>query len=567
MCLRPTVLKNSSIYSASGTPLTVPCGHCSDCLELHRLDWETRIYFEQCSCESHGGFCLYFTLTYSDCFVPRVKSTLGRLLEKYLSEQSVPLDMDAIQKCSEDFRLLVDFTDPALLSTLCFNRSHFPGFVKRVRTALFKQHIPLSVRYFAVEEYGSDSEYTDFRGRRRKGTHRPHYHVLMWFTPVETFYVEPSLIEYVRNLVCQKWPFGQKSFTSLGDSPLGLVTSSACIGYVSKYLNKFYTDDGILSQTLKNTDSFLENVKHDLDLLYAHFPETDSSPLAYRVSILRNLKKAFLPRHFQSTGIGRDFRDFVDAQDLEDGICRIPFYDKKSQSVVTHAVHFPRYFDLCLNTVLVEVPRHFQPSVKRYVLHDAGQLRKIRHKMSARLVLRDKLAEFEACIFRISYDEQLHNCIHDCYEKLRIPFDVLVKTIHEEFSLTEIAGFAVLYSRCVRFSSSGRDFRELVHHLSSHYSEYAADAVKYSRAVSLGMPECQLFSLPSIDPYCESCDLVEYVLQYLRVFDSYTLRTRSLAAESRKARQTEYLEAKQALRRLKHDLPLSKNGYKCLNIK
>lgn len=110
-CLSPVVIKNPK---ASGTERTisVPCGHCANCLEKRANDWAFRIAQELKVCQN----AYFVTLTYSDKCLPKKKG--------------IPVvSRDDIRKFH--YRL----------------KKNFPG-----------------IRYFFISEYSPEPEF------------RPHYH-------------------------------------------------------------------------------------------------------------------------------------------------------------------------------------------------------------------------------------------------------------------------------------------------------------------------------------------------------------------------------------------------------
>jgi len=113
--------KRRLVFSPSGgfgSPIKVPCGKCTGCLETRAAEWATRISHEL---QSWSEAC-FLTLTYR--------------------EESLPPGASL---------------DP----------SHLCLFFKRLRTCLGRRADPRRVRYFACGEYG------EIGGR-------PHYHVVLF---------------------------------------------------------------------------------------------------------------------------------------------------------------------------------------------------------------------------------------------------------------------------------------------------------------------------------------------------------------------------------------------------
>lgn len=108
--------------------------------QKRRNGYKLRIYHQFKSSLKHG--CVVFdTLTYDDAHLPRV----------------------------DDFLHNGD-------THSCFNPDDIRNWLWYLRDLVDE---PFKV--FLTSEYGSEHEYTDYRGRLRKATHRPHYHVLFFF--------------------------------------------------------------------------------------------------------------------------------------------------------------------------------------------------------------------------------------------------------------------------------------------------------------------------------------------------------------------------------------------------
>lgn len=158
MCLNPIKLYNPSkkisLLGGQRYVIEVPCGDCAECREAKRSDLYFRTFYE---CEytwSKNGFVYFDTLTYNDANLPHISDFITR-----------------IDKGSQ-----LDFS--------CFNREDFRLFMVRLRRQL-EYHgfdVKNNLKYFVSSEYGSDKEYVDDNGRLRKGTQRPHYHVLFFVT-------------------------------------------------------------------------------------------------------------------------------------------------------------------------------------------------------------------------------------------------------------------------------------------------------------------------------------------------------------------------------------------------
>lgn len=105
-----------------GRELLCPCGHCYECIAVHRSTWTARNLIEHL----HSASSYFVTLTYSD-----------------------------------DYIWKLPYADS--LGYFAPDRSHYQLFLKRLR----KRYGP-GVRYFLCHEYGFHFK-------------RPHYHVILYF--------------------------------------------------------------------------------------------------------------------------------------------------------------------------------------------------------------------------------------------------------------------------------------------------------------------------------------------------------------------------------------------------
>lgn len=90
--------------------------------------------------ELQDGVVFFDTLTYDDAHLPRISE-----LTEIQSDRS------------------------------CFNPNDYKRFIDYLRTLV---DVPFKI--FLSSEYGSSSQYVDYRGRLRVGTSRPHYHILFF---------------------------------------------------------------------------------------------------------------------------------------------------------------------------------------------------------------------------------------------------------------------------------------------------------------------------------------------------------------------------------------------------
>ncbi|MCQ2305124.1 MAG: hypothetical protein MJZ97_09065 [Bacteroidales bacterium] len=168
MCLSPRQSYTSSsvissyyrqkIYSYYG------CGECAECQHEKSREWLFRAYWQFQEVKKANGFALFDTLTYSDDNLP------------YLS----------------------DFLGAADIDFPCFSLPHVQEFLNRLRISFRRKYVipdgvDLPLRYFITSEYGTSE----------KGTHRPHYHIILYCLLPS---VSPLDLSY---LVSNCWCYGR----------------------------------------------------------------------------------------------------------------------------------------------------------------------------------------------------------------------------------------------------------------------------------------------------------------------------------------------------------------------
>ena len=218
-CLHPVNIYNKYTKET----LSVNCGKCDVCRSNRAVTWQDRLVIET---KCHP-YTLYFTLSYSDDFVPRfeilhdnrqlvrVNKQTGEILETIKYSQ-LHLDLDSFKYLSE--RRYICFPDVDLIQ----------GFIKRLRSKVhYNENNPEKerIRYFINSEYGPT-------------THRIHHHGLLFFE-------SEWLAANFKTAVTSAWSSDNRSNVSvpIGDVHFGkyggLVDptdpSAAC--YVASYVN------------------------------------------------------------------------------------------------------------------------------------------------------------------------------------------------------------------------------------------------------------------------------------------------------------------------------------------
>lgn len=218
MCLNPSTILNPSRFyrpnSGQYMYLSVPCGHCSECISMYASEWRLRARYEALDT---SNYVLFDTLTYSNGNLPHVS------------------DM---------------FSVPKNLDFPCFSKYDVQCFLKRLRSYLSNHgyDVKEKLRYFIVSEYGNDIRYT----------RRPHYHAL--------FFVSCSIPPLVLSRAISKcWSFGRTDGVKYRGSSYVLnrnVFSSdsnivnPVVGYVTKYISKQFSYSSLVNSRLSRLKEF-----------------------------------------------------------------------------------------------------------------------------------------------------------------------------------------------------------------------------------------------------------------------------------------------------------------------
>ena len=207
MCLHPIRIGNPTrrfVRGLSRPLLTVPCGHCKECISKQQDDWFVRSVFESKRVQSKDGAVWFPTLTYNDSYLPI-------------------------------------WTDPKHnYSCPCFDTKHIISFRNKLRVYLTRKGYDCSgentIRYMICCEYGS-----------KKG--RSHLHCLL--------YVPFDVPNKVMHEVLQKaWIYGFVMWSNRGMIAQGLKASQYCMKYISKEMS-WYKQYGV--------DKYLQILHDDID--------------------------------------------------------------------------------------------------------------------------------------------------------------------------------------------------------------------------------------------------------------------------------------------------------------
>ena len=253
-CLNPQRVFNSSL----GEYLSVPCGHCEYCRKIRERVWARRLELHAKS----SGYVLFFTLTYSNQFLPKVyydekgivtdfvysseRVVFNRHSRTYSQTQQI-IHSDEFNGTSVFehtptgiirpphfvYRRLNDKAHTPLFDrTNSFAISYpkdFQNFIKRCRINLSRYYsdgsFDPSFTYFGVSEYGPR-------------TYRPHFHGLLFFRSC------PPDVDALLRVLSKSWSKSPSTKVGKEFEPVRTKTQSA--KYVSKYVCKDTTLPNVL---------------------------------------------------------------------------------------------------------------------------------------------------------------------------------------------------------------------------------------------------------------------------------------------------------------------------------
>lgn len=234
-------IKNNSTYvNRTGMQRAVYSFYTSDDAEVklrHENEWYQRIYWQGVETFDKGGYVVFDTFTYDNEHLPRLKH--------YFDESTLTgIDKDGKEKYFGNYG--------------CFNREHFPKFMKDLRTDLASAGFDVkdNVKYVYTTEYGTERVYED-----RRGTHvatlRPHYHLML-------FVSDPTLDPDTLNQYIEKhWFYGfhgngksraefkRNTFDSGMNAIDRKVHLRGLANYIGKYMHKSSDYEEIIGKRIK----------------------------------------------------------------------------------------------------------------------------------------------------------------------------------------------------------------------------------------------------------------------------------------------------------------------------
>ena len=344
MCLSPISLRTPkrkiSLYGGIPYLISVNCGKCAECKKQIQSEWNFRSYYECKDTFDNNGYVYFDTLTYRNEDLPHI-SDYTKLIEK-----------------------------GSILDYPCFNTEHYRLFFVNLRRQL-EYHgydVKNNLKYFLCSEYGTSDT----------GTHRPHYHILLFMKdgsidPLElsryvnkcwqkgrTDGIDYHPKEYVMNHV-----FGPK----YNSDEAHLL--SIC-NYVAKYVTK--------------NSSFEDAINNRLNVVYNKLYGEDWSDDRRCEDRFKKLRKEMLQFHRQSHHFGENFWKYNDMEKVfETGMISMP--DKNN--IIKH-IPMPMYYE---RKIFYELLKDADGR-SYWKLTEDGVMYKLEHKRKSLDLMKKKFEEW-----------------------------------------------------------------------------------------------------------------------------------------------------------------------------
>lgn len=394
MCLNPIKIRVNNMYLSNGRLqplyLSVPCGHCAECLGLKREQWYLRNYWHCKECFDKGGFVLFDTLTYRDSdlphlslYIPEAEGTswdypcfsydhyknFMKRLRSNLSRGVFEPEYIQMQEYREEYTRLKETRKSLPIKKKEDREKNLDlrsKLEKRIKDVKYEIECLDAIRKtwtaaenlnaFVVTEYGDDGYYMSDSGKMRKATFRPHYHMLFYVNIPNLDSI--TLSKYIYN----SWGHGRTDCCDLdGNVRIGYVRNHNCIGKnyhrnselelrrISSYVAKYITKDAWYSDKIRQR---VQYASERVDKTYVPYTGTIHSNLGdldcecYRlVAAQEKIDKLFRlvdGFHLQGLGFGLygiDPKNLDENELINDGTFSMP--DK--ERIVKH-IPAPLYY-------------------------------------------------------------------------------------------------------------------------------------------------------------------------------------------------------------------------------
>lgn len=198
--------------------MQVRCNKCAECLQAIRSEWYFRSYYHSKATLIRGGYIMMECLTYRPKDVPHISDFIDN--KKY-----------------------------GIRNFMCFDYKHVRDFIKLLRIRLKRAGYKnkKAFDYFVTSEYGTSE----------MGTHRPHYHILLFVydTRINPYWLSLLISElwkygrtdglkYHPKLYVDQHIYGYKN----NNDDIQAIT--AVTNYVSKYVTKDSTYQSTIDKRL-----------------------------------------------------------------------------------------------------------------------------------------------------------------------------------------------------------------------------------------------------------------------------------------------------------------------------
>lgn len=215
-CSNPQIVRNKFTNEL----VTVACGRCDGCQNLHAYRWKLRLEQEM-TCHP---YCFFLTLKYSDDNIPRYTMSdyydcneIVSNREDIEHDRCMPITFDELYKQLGSTGREIDYVQSRLSHPLGLphgNVADLQKFFKRLNRHIYYHYTNAykNFIYWIVCEYGPT-------------TFRPHYHALLYID-------NKQVADNIENILAQTWTLGSWSCSSVN-------SQCAASSYVAQYLNCF----------------------------------------------------------------------------------------------------------------------------------------------------------------------------------------------------------------------------------------------------------------------------------------------------------------------------------------
>lgn len=202
-CLSPKLVKNPYTHKY----VKVACGKCDGCRNLLSYSWVDRLQREQIA----HRYCVFFTLTYSDSYLPLYRGGSCHPVDTDKYGMPVPVEC-------EDWQLSPSTLKYGALPVLSHN--HVSLFINNLKK-IYGRH---NFIWFVCGEYGAIRL-------------RPHYHGLLFFDDSRFCgTIKQSIIDSWSNGAISRCSVSASEIKEFGRVDVQFVSSSAT-NYVAQYVN------------------------------------------------------------------------------------------------------------------------------------------------------------------------------------------------------------------------------------------------------------------------------------------------------------------------------------------